>query len=95
MFGSKQDQPIAAPATLPAPPTLEEIHAEASGASAYAKNIFHDAIEELVDANGRFDDVEIRATAEIDRLTQLRADAIEQRRKNVETIANLQALVGE
>lgn len=79
----------------PLPPTLEEIHAEASGASAYAKGIFQDAVDELVDANSRFDDVEMRATAEIDRLTQLREDAATQRRTNVETITNLQALLGQ
>lgn len=78
----------------PSAPSLEQIHAEASGASAYAKGIFQEAVDELVDANARFDDVEIRATAEIDRLGVLREDATAQRRANTETIKNLQALLG-
>lgn len=76
------------------PPTLEDVFNGASASSGYAKSIFQDAVDELVSANSALDDVEMRATSEIDRLTQLRDAATSQRKANVSTIENLQALIG-
>ncbi len=89
-------QPIdkPAPAPIPAPPAIEDCFNEASGDTAYATSIFTNAIDVLVEANTSFDAVEMRATSEIDRLVRLRDDAALQRRKNQETMTNLQALVG-
>lgn len=80
--------------TPPQPPSLEEIYGGALASSAYARSTFADAVEELVAANADLDDVEIRTTSEIDRLTQLRDAATAQRRANVATIEKLQALIG-
>ncbi len=88
-------QPINKPAApLPAPPAIEDRFNAASGDTAYATSIFTNAIDVLVEANAAFDDVEMRATSEIDRLVRLRDDAARQRRKNQETISNLQVLGG-
>lgn len=94
MFKSKQVVP--APASVPAgPPPLAQVFNGASGASEYAKGMFQDVIDELVEANARFDEVEIRATSEIDSLTSLRDEATARRRENTTTITNLQALLGQ
>ncbi len=89
-------QPIdkPAPAPIPAPPAIEDCFNEASGDTAYATSIFTNAIDVLVEANAAFDDVEMRATSEIDRLVHFRDEAALQRRKNQATISNLQALSG-
>lgn len=88
-----------------APPSIEDRFNGASGDTAYATSIFTDAIGVLEEANEAYDDVEMRASSEIDdverrasseidRLVRLRDEAARQRRKNLETIQNLQALIG-
>ena len=95
MFRSTSPAEVAIPAAAPDPPTVDEVHNAALYASANTRMIFTDLIEDLLEANARFDDVEMRTTAEIDRLTLLRDDAARQRRRNQQTIANLQGLVGQ
>lgn len=76
------------------PPPVEQVYNGASASTAYAWGIFSDAVDELEVANSSFDEVEVRTTAEISRLTNLRQDAADQRRANVTTIENLKALIG-
>jgi len=95
MFGSKsQPQTLTKVAPEPAPPTVEELHAQASGSTAYALTTFTGLITDLEEANTDFDSVEARTTAEIQRLMDLRADAVAQRRKNLATIEAVQGLMG-
>ena len=93
-------QPNCKPAPSPSPalpattPSIEERFNDASADTAYATSTFTNAIDVLVEANAAYDDVEMRATSEIDALVQLRDEAARSRRRNQETISQLQALVG-
>ncbi len=78
----------------PTPPTLSDKLNGAAASSEYARSVFRDAVDELVAANAELDDIEIRATSEIDSLTEIRSEAAARRRANVETIEKLQALIG-
>ena len=76
------------------PPTVEAVYASALASAAWATSVFQEAVDELIQANVDLDDVVLRAQSEIDRLTQLRDEATAQRRANVQTVENLQALIG-
>jgi hypothetical protein len=86
--------PVAIPITEPPPrtPTVDDVFTEAAHTTSYATSVLPSVIEELMEANARFDDVEMRATAEIERLTALRRDATSKRRANCAVIEALQAL---
>ncbi len=90
-----KSQPVPTEIPTPTPPSLEDLHLQAGDASFQARYTFQGIITNLVDANARYDDVEVRASSEIDRLTRLREDAVYQRRINTETLAKLQDLIGQ
>lgn len=86
--------PSPAPPAPAGPPPIAEVLGGALAESAYARSIFSDAVDALIGANLALDDVEMRTSSEIDRLTQQQEEATRQRRENLATIEKLSALIG-
>lgn len=91
----KRGLPVVAPTGAPTPPPpVEDVFGEALALADYARIVFKDAVDDLIQANVDLDDVVLRVTSEIDRLADLRDRATAQRRENVQTVERLEALIG-
>ncbi len=75
------------------PPTLEERANAASATAAAALSTFELAAADLEYAASEHDDVAALAQAEIDRLTEVREDALDEAARNEHAAAKIRALV--
>lgn len=85
--------PMSKPAETP--PSVEQVHNVASANSEFALSSFTGIVADLEDANTDFDAVEMRTSAEIAHLTELRDQARAQRRANLATIEAVNGLLGK